>query len=101
MWVKYSPASNRVLTLGDRASYQALDSTVVAASLGPMSRLGYDVQSAAWSPDGRRVAIATAYEVRIANVEDLNARPVILYSDDGADTGSSGRSLGQSMGSAY
>lgn len=86
VWVKYSPASNRVLTLGDHDSHHALDSTLVAASLGPMSRLGYDVQSAAWSPDGRRVAVATTYEVTISNVNDLNARPVVLYSDNGADS---------------
>ena len=59
--VAYSPASNRVAMVSDRQSGAALEVRVVAASVGPNRTALYSVESAAWSPDGRRIAAASTY----------------------------------------
>ena len=59
--VAYSPASNRVAMVSDVQSGAALEVRVVAASVGPNHTALYSVESAAWSPDGRRIAAASTY----------------------------------------
>ena len=80
--VAYSPASNRVAMLSDLLSGSALETRVVAASVGPNLTALYSVDSAAWSPDGRRIAAASTYVniVDFANPESYSTvleRPVI------------------------
>ncbi len=78
--VWYSPKSNRVLMLSDVASGRILEARTVSTVVGPAVWLGSQVSAAAWSPDGRRVAIG-GYGARIVDVERLDATPVFLGHD--------------------
>ena len=77
-WVAYSPASNRVAMISDIVSgREDLETRVVAACVGPPRDVSYSVQSAAWSPDGRRIAAASTY-VEIVDFANLESYPTVL-----------------------
>ena len=77
-WVAYSPASNRVAMISDIASGNGnLETRVVAASVGPPRDISYSVQSAAWSPDGRRIAAAST-SVKIVDFANPESYPTVL-----------------------
>ena len=79
----YSPAANRVLMLSEPQAYSVLESRVVAARIGRAVRLGESVRSAAWSPDGHRVA-TSGYGVTVWDLDRLDAEPIELDPDRGA-----------------
>ncbi len=77
-WVAYSPASNRVAMLSAFVSGRKdLETRVVAASVGPPQGVSYGAESAAWSPDGRRIAAAST-DVSITDFADPGGYPTIL-----------------------
>ncbi len=82
--VSYSPAANRVFMLSDHQSQSALETRIVSARVGPAIRFQHNVHSAAWSPDGRRIA-AASYFVAVWDFKDLDARPILLDPDSGAE----------------
>ena len=81
--VWYSPLSNRVLMLSDSLSGSILEARTVSTVVGRAIGLGYQVKAAAWSPNGRRVAVA-GYGLYIVDFENLHAAP-IFFGQDGAD----------------
>ena len=81
--VWYSPLSNRVLMLSDSPSGSILEARTVSTVVGPAIGLGYQVKVAAWSPNGRRVAVA-GYGFYIVDFENLYAAPIFI-GQDGAD----------------
>ena len=75
--VAYSPGSNRVAMVSDRQSGGALETRVVATSVGPNRTAVYSVSSAAWSPDGRRIAAASTY-VEIVDFANPESHGILL-----------------------
>lgn len=82
--VWYSPKSNRVLMRSDGPGGSILDVRTVSTEIGPLIRLHSQVATAAWSPDGRRVA-AAAYGARILDFENLDTIPVLIDSAGDAE----------------
>lgn len=76
--VAYSPASNRVALFSDYQSGRALEIRRVTVSVGPPARPWYSVEDAAWSPDGRRMAVATYSEVSLVDLAEPDQYPVML-----------------------
>ena len=83
--VAYSPASNRVAMVSGRQSGAALEVRVVAASVGPNRTAQYSVESAAWSPDGRRIAAASTY-VEIVDLANPESHATVLETAAIADS---------------
>lgn len=85
-WVAYSPASNRVAMLSGLASgREDLETRIVAASVGPPRGVSHRVRSAAWSPDGRRIAAGSAH-VEIVDFANPESYPTVLEGPDIEDS---------------
>ena len=84
-WVSYSPLSNRVALLSDFESGRELQIATVAASAQPPFSAGYSVQSAAWSPNGLQLAMASSYYVSVLDLEQPDRYPVVLEQPSAGD----------------
>lgn len=82
--VSYSPRGGRFLTVSDVLSYNSVELWDHADRGGPAITLDSQVQSAAWSPDGRRVAAAHTSYVAVWDTDNLQSPPLEFRPGNGA-----------------
>ncbi|MCY4587348.1 MAG: hypothetical protein OXB98_15020 [Bryobacterales bacterium] len=82
--VSYSPRGERFLTISDSLSFNVVELWDHAAQGGAGITLDFQVNSAAWSPDGRRIASARYSFITVWDLDDIQSRPLEFYPDSGA-----------------
>lgn len=83
--VSYSPRGGRFLTVSDVLSYNSVELWDHADRGGPGITLDSQVQSTAWSPDGRRVAAAHTSYIAVWDTDNLESRPLEFRPGSGAE----------------
>ncbi len=83
--IAHSPRGDRFLTVsGWPSSVELWDH---ATQGEPGIAFDFSARSAAWSPDGRRVAVASSYYITVWDLDNLESRPLEFQPDGGvADT---------------
>ena len=81
--VSYSPNGDRFLTISDSLSFNFVELWDHATQGETGITLDSQVNSAAWSPDGRRVATARYSFVTVWDLDNIESRPLEFYPDSG------------------
>ncbi len=76
--VLYAPTSNRVALVSDHMSGSLLEVRNITTAVGPGIHGAYSVESAAWSPDGLRLAAAAGQSISVKDFSSPGRRPVYL-----------------------
>ena len=78
--VSYSPRGDRFLTISDSQSFNVLELWDHATQGGTGITLDSQVRSAAWSPDGRRLATVSSF-ITVWNLDNIASEPLELDPD--------------------
>ena len=78
--VSYSPRGDRFLTISDSQSFNVLELWDHATQGGTGITLDSQVRSAAWSPDGRRIAAVSSF-ITVWNLDNIASEPLELDPD--------------------
>ena len=78
--VSYSPRGDRFLTISDSQSFNVLELWDHATQGGTGITLDSQVRSAAWSPDGRRLAAVSSF-ITVWNLDNIASEPLELDPD--------------------
>ena len=82
--VSYSPRGDRIFTISDFQSYETIEVWDPAKG-GVGIELASSVNSAAWSPDGRRLAVASFLRpIEVWDLDDPDSKPLRFESDSAA-----------------
>ena len=82
--VSYSPRGDRVFTISDFQSYETIEVWDPAKG-GVGIELASSVNSAAWSPDGRRLAVAAFLRpIEVWDLDDPDSKPLRFEPDSAA-----------------
>ena len=73
--VSYSPRGDRFLTISDSQSFNVLELWDHATQGGTGITLDSQVRSAAWSPDGRRIAAVSSF-ITVWNLDNIASEPL-------------------------
>ena len=79
--VSYSPRGDRFLTISDSQSFNVLELWDHATQGGTGIRLDSQVHSAAWSPNGRRIAAAHYSFITVWDLDNIASEPLELDPD--------------------
>ncbi len=79
--IAYSPRGDRFLTVSEWPSSVELWDHATQGE--PGIALDFSACSAAWSPDGRRVAVASGYYIVVWDLDNLESRPLEFQPDGG------------------
>ena len=79
--VSHSPRGGRFLTVSDFQSSRVGELWDHAAQGGYGIMLGFNINSAAWSPDGRRLAAASSSLVTVWDLDNLESTPLLFDPD--------------------
>ena len=82
--VSYSPRGDRFLTISDSQSFNVLELWDHATQGGTGITLDSQVRSAAWSPDGRRIAAVSSF-ITVWDLDNIASEPLELDADSGAE----------------
>ena len=83
--VSYSPRGDRFLTISSSQSFNVLELWDHATQGGTGITLDSQVHSAAWSPDGRRIAAARYSFITVWDLDNIASEPLELDADSGAE----------------
>ena len=83
--VSYSPRGDRFLTISSSQSFNVLELWDHATQGGTGITLDSQVHSAAWSPDGRRIATARYSFITVWDLDNIASEPLELDADSGAE----------------
>ena len=83
--VSYSPRGDRFLTAASSRSSNVVEVWDHATQGETGIALDSQVHSAAWSPDGRRIATARYSSITVWDLENIAAQPLELDPDSGAE----------------
>ena len=83
--VSYSPGGDRFLTISDSQSDNVVELWDHATQGGTGITLDSQVSSAAWSPDGRRIATARHSFITVWDLDNIEPEPLELDPDSGAE----------------
>ena len=78
--VSYSPRGDRFLTISDSQSFNVLELWDHATQGGTGITLDSQVRSAAWSPDGRRIAAVSSF-ITVWDLDNIASEPLELDPD--------------------
>ena len=79
--VSYSPRGDRFLTISDSQSFNVLELWDHATQGGTGITLDSQVRSAAWSPDGRRIAAVSYSFITVWDLDNIESGPLELDPD--------------------
>ena len=85
--VSYSPRGDRFLTISDSQSFNVLELWDHATQGGTGITLDSQVRSAAWSPDGRRIAAVSYSFITVWDLDNIESGPLELDPDRAEWTG--------------
>ena len=83
--VSYSPRGDRFLTISSSQSFNVVEVWDHAAQDETGIALDSQVHSAAWSPDGRRIATARYSFITVWDLDNIASEPLELDPDSGAE----------------
>ena len=83
--VSYSPRGDRFLTISSSQSFNVVEVWDHAAQDETGIALDSQVHSAAWSPDGRRIATARYSFITVWDLDNIASEPLELDADSGAE----------------
>ena len=83
--VSYSPRGDRFLTISSSQSFNVVEVWDHAAQDETGIALDSQVRSAAWSPDGRRIATARYSFITVWDLDNIASEPLELDADSGAE----------------
>ena len=83
--VSYSPGGDRFLTISDSQSDNVVELWDHATQGGTGITLDSQVSSAAWSPDGRRIATARDSFITVWDLDNIEPEPLELNPDSGTE----------------
>ena len=83
--VSYSPRGDRFLTISSSQSFNVVEVWDHAAQDETGIALDSQVHSAAWSPDGRRIATARYSFITVWDLNNIASEPLELDPDSGAE----------------
>ena len=83
--VSYSPRGDRFLTISSSQSFNVVEVWDHAAQDETGIALDSQVHSAAWSPDGRRIATAHYSFITVWDLDNIASEPLELDPDSGAE----------------
>ena len=81
--VSYPPRGDRFLTISDSQSFNVLELWDHATQGRTGITLDSQVRSAAWSPDGRRIATASLSSITVWDLDNIESEPLRLDPESG------------------